>query len=219
VIQFPLPCVTKPENDGGPPSRRFLPAGAPLNVYCEAMVEFDPVRLITRIAATQDRGAFAELFQHYAPRVKALMMRRGASADRAEDLAQETLLRLWRKAAQYDPRRASASAWVYTIARNVSVDLVRRDGRAAAWLGEQCGVEEEDPDQPEQHLLIAEREDLVRATLAMLPEEQLRVVRLSFFDGLAHSEIAELLGIPLGTVKSRIRLALQRLRDALGELK
>lgn len=184
------------------------------------MVEFDPVRLIMRIASTQDRGAFAELFQHYAPRVKAMMMRRGASADRAEDLAQETLLRLWRKAAQYDPGRASASAWVYTIARNVSVDLVRRDGRAAAWLEEQGRFEEEeDAEQPEQHLLIAEREDLVRSTLAMLPEEQLRVVRLSFFDGLAHSEIAELLGIPLGTVKSRIRLALQRLRNALGELK
>jgi RNA polymerase sigma-70 factor (ECF subfamily) len=182
------------------------------------MVEFDPVRLITRIAATQDRGAFAELFQHYAPRVKAMMMRRGASADRAEDLAQETLLRLWRKAGQYNPERASASAWVYTIARNVSVDLVRREACAAAWLNEQGSFEEEDPDQPEQHLLVSEREDLVRSTLATLPEEQLRVVRLSFFDGLAHSEIAELLGIPLGTVKSRIRLALRRLRDALGEL-
>lgn len=191
-----------------------------MNVYCKAMVEFDPVRLITRIAATQDRGAFAELFQHYAPRVKAMMMRRGASADRAEDLTQETLLRLWRKAAQYDPGRASPSAWVYTIARNVSVDLVRRDGRAAAWLEEHGRFEEEEEvEQPEQHLLIAEREDLVRSTLATLPDEQLRVVRLSFFDGLAHSEIAKLLDLPLGTVKSRIRLALQRLRDALGELK
>lgn len=183
------------------------------------MVEFDPVRLISRIAATQDRGAFAELFQHYAPRVKAMMMRRGATADRAEDLAQETLMRLWRKAAQYDPARASASAWVYTIARNVSVDLVRRDGRAAAWLEEQGPAEEEDYDEPEQLLLVAEREDLIRSSLAMLPDDQLKVVRLSFFDGLAHAEIADLLGIPLGTVKSRIRLAMQRLRDRLGELK
>ncbi len=197
----------------------FSPAGARLTVYYKEMVEFDPVRLITRIAATQDRGAFAELFQHYAPRVKAMMMRRGASADRAEDLAQETLLRLWRKAAQYDPARAGASAWVYAIARNVSVDVVRREGRAAAWLEEQSGEEELDLDEPEHNLMVAEREDLVRSTIAGLPDEQLRVIRLSFFDGLAHSEIAELLGIPLGTVKSRIRLALQRLRDRLGELK
>jgi RNA polymerase sigma-70 factor (ECF subfamily) len=183
------------------------------------MVEFDPARLITQIAATQDRGAFAELFLHYAPRVKAMMMRRGAYTDRAEDLAQETLLRVWRKAAQFDPNRASASAWIFSIARNVSVDLVRRESKAAAWLKEQGKPEEGDLDEPELHLLVAEREDLVRASIAALPDEQLRVIRLSFFDGLAHSEIAGLLGLPLGTVKSRIRLALQRLRDRLGELK
>ncbi|HEV2502727.1 MAG TPA: sigma-70 family RNA polymerase sigma factor [Mesorhizobium sp.] len=189
-----------------------------MNVYCDVMVEFDPARLITRIAATQDREAFAAMFAFYAPRVKAMMMRRGASADRAEDLAQETLLRLWRKAGQFDPARASASAWVYAIARNVSVDIIRREGRAAVWLEEQDEPDDEDLNEPEQHLLIAEREGLVRSTMATLPEEQIRVIRLSFFDGLAHSEIAELLGIPLGTVKSRIRLALQRLRDRLGEL-
>jgi len=183
------------------------------------MVEFDPALLISRIAAAQDRAAFAELFLHYAPRVKALMMRRGAAADRAEDLAQETLLRLWRKAGQFDPGRASASAWVYAIARNVSVDIGRRDGRAAAWAEEQGPQDEEDWEEPEQHLLVAEREDMVRATVATLPDEQLRVIRLSFFDGLAHAEIAERLGIPLGTVKSRIRLAMQRLRDRLGDLK
>lgn len=195
-----------------------MPAGARLNLYCTAMVEFDPARLITRVASGQDRSAFAELFQHYAPRVKAMMMRRGASSDRAEDLAQETLLRLWRKADQFDPRRASASAWVFTIARNVSVDLARRDGRAATWLLEQ-DPEEDDPDQPEQHLIVAEQEEIVRSTIATLPDDQLRVIRLSFFDGLAHAEISEVLGIPLGTVKSRIRLALQRLRDGLGELR
>jgi RNA polymerase sigma-70 factor (ECF subfamily) len=197
----------------------FLPAGARLNLYCTAMVEFDPARLITRVASGEDRSAFAELFQHYAPRVKSMMMRRGASSDRAEDLAQETLLRLWRKADQFDPSRASASAWVFTIARNVSVDLARRDGRATAWLLEQGEDDEHDPDQPEEHLIMVEREEIVRSTIAALPDDQLRVIRLSFFDGLAHAEISEVLGIPLGTVKSRIRLALQRLRDGLGELR
>lgn len=183
------------------------------------MVEFDPARLITRVASGEDRSAFAELFQHYAPRVKSMMMRRGANSDRAEDLAQETLLRLWRKADQFDPSRASASAWVFTIARNVSVDLARRDGRATAWLLEQGEDDEHDPDQPEEHLIMVEREEIVRSTIAALPDDQLRVIRLSFFDGLAHAEISEVLGIPLGTVKSRIRLALQRLRDGLGELR
>ena len=112
------------------------------------MVEFDPARLIIRVAASQDRDAFAELFEHYAPRVKAMMMRRGASRDRADDLAQETLIRLWRKAAQYDPERATASAWVYTIARNISVDVVRRERRAMEWPEELGVPEEEDEDEP-----------------------------------------------------------------------
>jgi RNA polymerase sigma-70 factor, ECF subfamily len=188
-----------------------------LGVYCEAMVEFDPGRLIIRVAATQDRDAFVELFEHYAPRVKAMMIRRGASPHRAEDLAQETLLKVWRKAGQYDPVRATASAWVYAIARNVSVDVARREGRAATWAEEENIPDEADPDEPERQLIAAEREDAVRSTIVSLPSDQLRVVRLSFFDGLAHAEIAKLLGIPLGTVKSRIRLALQRLRDRLGD--
>jgi RNA polymerase sigma-70 factor (ECF subfamily) len=183
------------------------------------MVEFDPARLIRRVAASQDRDAFAALFEHYVPRVKAMMMRRGASRDRAEDLAQETLIKLWRKAAQYDPQRATASAWVYAIARNISVDEIRREGRANSWIEEDSVLEEENNDEPERQLLVAEREAHVRSSIVALPDEQLRVIRLSFFDGLAHAEIANLLGIPLGTVKSRIRLALQRLRDRLGELK
>lgn len=185
------------------------------------MVEFDPAWLITRVAATQDRDAFVKLFDHYAPRVKSMMIRRGASPDRAEDLAQETLLRLWRNAGQFDPERATASSWVYAIARNVGIDLVRRDVRAAKWLENETAQDEEeaDPDEPEGQLLAAEREDLMRTSVAMLPSDQLRVVRLSFFDGLAHAEIAELLGIPLGTVKSRMRLALHRLRGNLGELR
>jgi len=183
------------------------------------MVEFDPARLIRRVAADQDRGAFAELFEHYAPRIKAMMIRRGSSRDRAEDLAQEALIKLWRKAAQFDPERATASAWVYAIARNISVDESRRDGRATAWIEDDGMLEEQDNGEPESRLIVAEREAYVRSSLIALPDEQLRVIRLSFFDGLAHAEIANLLGIPLGTVKSRIRLALQRLRDKVGDLK
>jgi RNA polymerase sigma-70 factor (ECF subfamily) len=190
-----------------------------LNIYCSAMAEFEPARLIDRIAAQQDRAAFAELFRHYAPRIKALLMRRGASADRAEEIAQETLLRLWRKAAQYDPARATPSAWVYSIARNVSVDAFRRDGGNNIHVEPDEDLVDDRSGQPDQHLIVIEREDLVRTSISALPEEQLRVIRLSFFDGLAHGEIAKRLNIPLGTVKSRIRLALARLRERLVELK
>src|SRR4029078_10010898 len=99
------------------------------------------------------------------------------SHDRADDLAQETLVRLWRKAAQYDPSRASASAWVYAIARNVRVDAARRDGRAVPWIEDE-GI---DLDEPERQLLAAEREALVRSMIVSLPEEQLRAIRMCFF--------------------------------------
>lgn len=216
VIQSAFRCVKRMEPCCG--RRMFSSAGAHLQVYCR-MDEFEPARLISRIAASRDRAAFAELFHHYAPRVKALMMRRGVNSERAEDLAQETLLRLWRSASQFELGRATASAWVYAIARNVSIDLLRQDRRAAEWLEEQKRQEDgEEVVEPEGSLLLAEREDLVRATIASLPADQAQVIRLSFFDGLAHAEIADRLGIPLGTVKSRIRLALQRLRDRLGEM-
>jgi RNA polymerase sigma-70 factor (ECF subfamily) len=183
------------------------------------MIEFEPARLIARIAEHRDRGAFAELFNHYAPRIKAFLIRRGAGAERAEELAQETLLNLWRKASQYDPERATPSAWVYAIARNVSVDAFRREG-AIIIDGEPDEALVDTPaGQPDQHLIVAEREDRVRTSIAALPHDQLQVIRLSFFDGLAHAEIAGRLGIPLGTVKSRIRLALARLRERLGDLK
>jgi RNA polymerase sigma factor (sigma-70 family) len=197
----------------------FLSAGERLTHYCEAMIEFEPARLIARIAEHRDRSAFAELFNHYAPRIKTLLIRRGAGADRAEELAQETLLKLWRKAGQYDPARATPSAWVYAIARNVSVDAFRRESAIIVDGEPDEGMVDGLAGQPDQHLMVAEREDMVRLSIAALPEDQLQVIRLSFFDGLAHAEIAGRLGIPLGTVKSRIRLALKRLRERLGELK
>jgi len=183
------------------------------------MAEFEPARLINRIAAHQDRAAFAELFEFYAPRIKAFLMRRGASADRAEECAQEVLLRLWRKAGQFDPARATASAWVYAIARNVAADAFRRDGKSNALAEPEQELADDAEMQPDRQLILAERQGLVRASISALPQEQLRVIRLSFFDGLAHAEIAARLGVPLGTVKSRIRLALARLRERLGELK
>ncbi len=172
---------------------------------------------IVAIAARADRGAFASLFEFYAPRIKAMLMRSGASSDTAEDLAQETLLSVWRKAAQYDPQRASAAAWVFTIARNLRTDRLRQEQRAQLFALNEM-VEPNEGEDPHDILDGSERQSRVRAALAELPEEQIRVVQLSFVEGRAHGDIAKLLDLPLGTVKSRLRLAMNRLRHLLGEL-
>jgi RNA polymerase sigma-70 factor (ECF subfamily) len=177
----------------------------------------DPAQWIGAIADRRDRAAFAALFGFYAPRIKGMLMRAGAGADAAEDLAQEALLTIWRKAAQFDPSRASASAWVYTIARNLRIDRLRRDQRATAFALYESFYTPE-AERPDGSFDIAECEERVRAALRELPEEQALVVKLSFFEGRAHGEIAKTLKLPLGTVKSRLRLAMGHLRGLLGDV-
>ncbi len=177
------------------------------------MTEPGPDRLILDIAARADRAAFTALFVQFAPRVKAYLVRRGLDAAPAEELAQEALLAVWRKAAQFDPARASAAAWIFTIARNLRIDAARRT---------QFALRAPDPtDEPPAAptadvILVAEQRGArVGAALATLPAEQLDVIRLAFFDDRPHAEIERVLGIPLGTVKSRLRLAMSRLRKLL----
>lgn len=173
---------------------------------------------ISAIAEKRDRTAFAALFAFYAPRIKSLLMRMGANAETAEDVAQETMLTVWRKAPQYDRARASVSAWVYTIARNLRIDRLRQENRAKLFAQFES-IEPEEPERPDAPLQAAEREQRVRDALGELPEDQVRVLQLSFFEGRAHGDIAQHLHLPLGTVKSRLRLAMGRLRTKLGELK
>jgi RNA polymerase sigma-70 factor (ECF subfamily) len=177
----------------------------------------DAADWIRAIAEKADRAAFAALFEFYAPRIKAMLMRLGAAADAADDLAQETLLTVWRKAAYFDPARASASAWIFTIARNLRIDRLRGDNRAKLYALYEM-VEPEGPENPDSALNAAERDQRVRAALKELSQEQVSVVQLSFFEGRAHGDIAALLNLPLGTVKSRVRLAMARLRNLLGDL-
>jgi RNA polymerase sigma-70 factor (ECF subfamily) len=146
-----------------------------------------------------------------------MLMRGGAPPDTAEDIVQEALVMVWHKAGYFDPARASASAWVYTIARNLRVDRLRRD-RLAALYAHDAEIAIEGPDQPDHLLDAAERVERVTAAINELPDEQARVLKLSFFENRAHGDIAAALGLPLGTVKSRLRLALARLRGLLGEL-
>lgn len=174
--------------------------------------------LIVAIAERADRDAFARLFRHFAPRVKAFLVRGGLSPNAAEELAQETLLTVWRKATYFDPTRAAASTWIFTIARNLSIDLKRRE-RYVDTASSATMEEEADETSGETVLMTAEREARVRAALSKLSEEQAAIVRLSFFQDKPHSQIAQELGIPLGTAKSRVRLALSRLRSLLEDLK
>jgi RNA polymerase sigma-70 factor (ECF subfamily) len=176
----------------------------------------DLAACIGAIAARQDRAAFAELFKFYAPRIKTMLMRAGAAAEVAEELAQDTLLVVWRKAAQYDPSRASAAAWIFTIARNLRTDKLRQEQRAKLFAMHETS-DTEDPERPDDVFENSEQQARVRVALRELPEEQLRVVQLSFIEGRVHGDIAKLLNLPLGTVKSRLRLAMSRLRNLLGE--
>ena len=175
----------------------------------------DAASLIVAIAVAHDRAAFALLFARYAPRVKAYLIRRGASAQRAEDLAQEALLKVWRKAAGFDPARAGAGAWIFTIARNLQIDAYRRDRAPEAWALDPSETPDP-PAEPDSRLVGADRDRRLSEAVRDLPPDQLAVVRLSFFSDKPHAEIAEALGLPLGTVKSRLRLALNRLRASLG---
>jgi RNA polymerase sigma-70 factor (ECF subfamily) len=176
---------------------------------------FEPARLILSIAASGDREAFAALFRHFAPRVKGYLLKLGATSAAAEELAQDTLLQVWRKAAQFDPARAGASTWIFTIARNLRIDAQRRERPVST---AEDPSEAKDLEAPaDAVLLAAEREAQVRTALGALPPEQAEIVQLSFFSDEPHSVIAERLKLPLGTVKSRLRLAMGRLRALLEE--
>jgi RNA polymerase sigma-70 factor (ECF subfamily) len=170
--------------------------------------------LIDAVARSQDRAAFADLFAHFAPRVKGYLMRLGANGALAEDLAQEAMLLLWRKAPLYDASKASPSTWVFTIARNLRIDAIRRERRPEIDPSE---LEPEPERAADEGMVRVEDEIRVREAIMTLPGEQAQVVELSFFADKPHSTIAKELGLPLGTVKSRLRLAMARIRAALGE--
>lgn len=175
----------------------------------------DPARWIVAIARDADHGRFIALFLHFAPKAKRYFLRFGLSDEAAEDLAQETLLTIWRKAALFDPSKASAEGWIFTIARNLSIDALRRNRRPAV---PEVEVAEEPPMTPEQALRSRQGAVRLHAALSGLPDEQAEVLRLAFLEDQSHSVIAARLSLPLGTVKSRIRLATAALRIVLDDL-
>lgn len=170
------------------------------------------VDCVARIREQQDRAAFGELFRHFAPRVKAFLIKSGTDGGMAEECAQEVMATLWNKAHLFDPSRASVATWVFTIARNKRIDMLRKQRRPepedVVW-----GPDSE-PDASDIVELQQENDRLSQA-IAGLPMKQKELIEKAYYKDLSHSEIAAETGLPLGTIKSRIRLALEKMRHEL----
>lgn len=164
------------------------------------------------VARHGDRAAFARLFAHFAPRVKAYLMRLGADDGAAEDLMQDVMLTVWRRAPTYDPALAGVSTWVFTIARNRRIDALRRQRLPPTDVNEPALVPAA-PVLPDSAVAAQQWEGRIAAAIATLPAEQAQMLKLAYFDDRSHSDIAQALKLPLGTVKSRLRLAIGRLRS------
>jgi RNA polymerase sigma-70 factor (ECF subfamily) len=177
----------------------------------------DAVRWLQAVAASQDRQAFAELYGLYAPKLKSYMIRQGADAASADDLTQETMVQIWRKAGQYDPLKAAPSSWIFRVARNLRIDRLRRQKFHEVELTAEADQVDGDPSQYDRSSEMPDAERLQRL-VRELPRDQLEVIQLAFFEGLSHGEIVQRLSLPLGTVKSRLRLAFGKLRKAMGEV-
>lgn len=169
-------------------------------------------RDLIAVRDSRDRAAFGRLFDHFAPRIKAMMLRGGLRDGTAEDVVQDVMLAVWHKAGQFDPHRADAAGWIYGIARNRRIDMARR--RPLAQPDEMPELESLEPDTDQIIALQQEARHLAEA-LARLAPEQVEALRAAYFNDVPHSRISEMTGLPLGTIKSRIRLGLERLRHEL----
>lgn len=167
---------------------------------------------VRRIRDTQDQVAFAELFQHFAPRIKAFLIKSGSDAAMAEECAQEVMVTLWHKSHLFDPTRATVATWVFTIARNKRIDVLRKQRRPEP---EELGWGPEAEPEQDDILVLQQETAQLRNAMTALPEAQRQLIEKAYFGDLSHREIASQTGLPLGTIKSRIRLALDRLRHAM----
>lgn len=195
-----------------------LAAMVGLNLGADAVPATDTTKRLAWIAQLnairdgKDRAAFAELFGYFAPRLKSFLMKSGTSPDMAEECAQEVLVTVWNKAHLFDPTKASVSTWIFTIARNRRIDMIRKQRRPEP---EDLPWGPEEAPSPVDTLALQEETELLGRALAELPEKQRHLIQRAYFGELSHSEIADETGLPLGTIKSRIRLALDRLRHAM----
>lgn len=171
--------------------------------------------LVEKVAQSRDRDAFIRLYDHYAPRLNAYLLRLGTENGVAEEIAQEVMVTLWRKAELFDRSKSSVGTWLFRIARNRRIDALRRDRLGDLDPNDPAFLPADVGDDAEQGIDAVAREERIRIALASLPAEQGTLVEMAFYQNLSHSQIADNTGLPLGTVKSRIRLAFTRLRRIL----
>jgi RNA polymerase sigma-70 factor (ECF subfamily) len=176
----------------------------------------EAVDWLTLVAEKRDRNAFECLYGYFAPRIKSYMMRQGADEASADDLAQEAMVQIWRKAHRYDPQKAAVTTWIFRVARNLQIDRLRKHKLHEVELSVETEHDDEGGGSHERFEKGPDA-DRLRALVGTLPEEQMDVIRLAFFEGLSHSEVSHHLSVPIGTVKSRLRLAFSKLRMGMGE--
>ena len=171
---------------------------------------------LKQIAINQDKASFKKIFDYFGPRLKSFLMSSGAEESIAEEVIQETMAIIWTKADYYDPKLASPSTWIYTIARNKKIDILRKSRKA---ILENIDTAILPPVEPklEEDVDHDQRFEIVNKYLNDLPKEQLDLLKMNFIEEKSHGEIAEITKIPLGTIKSRIRLAMEKIRDRIAK--
>ncbi len=175
-------------------------------------------QLLQTVAELQDKTAFAQLFAFFAPRLKSFYLRGGAGGAAAEEMVQETMLLVWRKASLFDPAIAGASTWIFAIARNQRIDRIRRERRFTQLDDHMLDKEEAEDPKGDETVYASQSEARLHDAIQDLPPQQVEVLQMSFFENKSHSEIAEVLTLPIGTVKSRLRLAFGKLRTSLEDI-
>lgn len=170
------------------------------------------------IAQQRCRASFARFFNHFSPLIKGFLLKGSRlNPAQAEELVQDIMVKVWQRAGQFDSGKSSASTWLYTIARNSRIDWLRRQGNAETEeLQADDLYDAEAPETPFNQLQLQRTEQRVQQALAALPSEQAQVLQKVYLESLSHTEVSAALGLPLGTVKSRVRLALAKLQELIG---
>ncbi len=163
----------------------------------------------------RDRDAFAAIFDHFAPRLKGFVMRSGTSAAQAEEIVQDVMLTVWRKSDQFDPARAQVSAWIYQITRNRQIDVLRKENRP---IPDELTIDPEAAPDASQVIAVEQEAGKLKQAIARLKPDQRRIIEQAYLGELTHQEISTRTGLPLGTIKSRIRLGLEKLRHDLKDM-
>jgi len=217
MIRTDPPFVNYPMMEAISPLAQDIVSRAPVSPTADVSDQKSRMReYLVKIGSERDEAAFAAVYDYFAGRIKSFLIGKGMNEDSAEELAQEVMLIIWRRAESYDPKKAAASTWIFTIARNRHIDFLRGNQRVEVELDDETlELETTEQDIQERHVDDQLHSNRLRSALESLPQEQRQVMHLSYFRGQSHGAIAKWLDLPIGTVKSRIRLAMQSVRTQL----